>query len=134
MSHRRSVFALDEKAFTLLEILFVLLIVGFLAAASLKRFGELTDKHVKMGLIAGRAELNARESLIWANGKLSKTGWQDDATLFSFMDTDLGKDYAWTMDPSAKGGRLVFLGRYSRDLDREASTKAHPGRWRVHGQ
>jgi prepilin-type N-terminal cleavage/methylation domain-containing protein len=84
---------LNQKAFTLLEILAVLLIVGFVSAASLYRLEQLTSRHTRMVVYAGVAELNCREKMLWANEKLSAKGFLGDKMLFSKLDTELGKDY-----------------------------------------
>lgn len=121
---------LNEKAFTLLEILAVLLIVGFLAAASLHRLDEITGKHKRMVVFAGVAELNCREKMLWANEKLSARGFQNDSELFRKMDSDLGKDYTWKhKKPSIDGGYLVFQETMAFRLKRMASSDVSPGRW-----
>lgn len=126
---------LNEKAFTLLEILFVLLIVGFLAAESLRRWDELIEKHGRMAVFAGVAELNSRETMMWAKVMVSEKGWLGDAALFSEFDTDLGKDFKWLKPgPSVQGGRLSFQDRFIVEVGRVQSSKEHPGRWQIHGQ
>jgi prepilin-type N-terminal cleavage/methylation domain-containing protein len=125
---------LNEKAFTLLEILMVLLIVGFLAAASLYRFEELTGKHARMVVYAGVAELNCREKMAWAAEKLGDRGYQNDRALFSKLDMDLGKDYLWKhRAPAIDGGWLVFQKKMEFRLKRLPSSDESPGRWVADG-
>jgi prepilin-type N-terminal cleavage/methylation domain-containing protein len=123
----------DHRAFTLLEILFVLLIVAFLTAATLKHWDSLIEHHQTMAVVAGVAELNARETFIWAKTLVSEPGWQDDDGIFMQIDTDLGKDFTWQAPgPSAAGGRLAFQNRFVEKLERLPSTAQNPGRWRIH--
>jgi hypothetical protein len=67
--------------------------------------------------------------LIWADAKVSPSGWQDDATLFATMDTFLGADYSWTAAPTAAGGSLSFQAGTPVALNRTASTLLAPAKW-----
>lgn len=126
--------AIGKKAFTLLEILFVLLIIGFLAAGSLNRWDAMIDEYGRMVVYAGVAELNAREKFVWAKAVVSEEGWQGDAALFSILDTDLGNDFTWMdQEPTVTGGRLAFQDMFTFDLDRMPSKTETPGRWMNHG-
>ena len=126
---------LDERAFTLLEILAVLLIVGFLVAASLHRLDVLVGKHARMAVHSGVAELNCREKMLWARVKLGDKGWRNDQILFSQLDTDLGKEFQWkNKAPAVGGGRLLFQNKSEFVLKRQVSTDESPGRWVVHEQ
>lgn len=126
---------LDERAFTLLEILMVLLIVGFLTAASLHRFDVVMKRHNRMVVFAAVAELNCREKLIWANEKLASRGFRNDPTIFSKLDPDLGKDYSWkTQSPAINGGLLVFQEKLEFTLKRMPSNETSPGKWTSDGR
>jgi hypothetical protein len=126
---------LDEKAFSLFELLAVLLIVSFLVAASLPRFEELTEKNIRMAVFGGLSELNCRETMVWANEKLNQAGWRSDGELFKKLDKDLGKDFIWKdKDPGPDGGCIIFQNRNDFILIRQASTNESPGRWFVHGK
>lgn len=123
----------DDRGFTLIEILFVLLIVGFLTVISLEKWDQLVERHGQMALFGGVAELNARETMLWAKDRVSKQSWRNDVTFFSTMDTDLGRDFEWLAPgPSPAGGRLSFQGRFTVDLERRPSTAQSPGRWTAH--
>jgi prepilin-type N-terminal cleavage/methylation domain-containing protein len=134
MIHHREGRISNENAFTLLEILFVLIIIGFLTAGFLKRWDELVERYGRMAVLAGVAELNYREKMVWAKAVVSKEGWQGDAALFSELDTDLGDDFMW-MDkrPTITGGHLAFQDIFTFDLSRTPSTAETPGRWINHG-
>lgn len=123
-------YGLDERAFTLLEILMVLLIVGFLSAASLHRFDVVSKRHSRMVVFAGVAELNCREKMIWANEKLAARKFWSDKAIFSRLDKNLGNDYSWkTQGPAIDGGLLVFQNKLEFRLNRIPSTDTRPGGW-----
>jgi prepilin-type N-terminal cleavage/methylation domain-containing protein len=131
LRHKEQV--LDARGFTLLEILFVLVIVGFLAVITLERWDALLVRNQTMAVYAAVAELNARETLVWARVKISETGWQGDASLFSEFDADLGEDFSWTGSPPlTSGGQISFQDRFMVSLARNPSTSRTPGRWTIH--
>lgn len=123
----------DKNAFTLLEVLFVLLIVGFLAAGSLRHWNKMIEEYGWQVAYAGVAELNAREKLIWARAVVSDSGWHDDVILFSTLETDLGNDFNWrSNDPTITGGQLEFQDMFTFELRRLPSSHKTPGHWRIH--
>jgi prepilin-type N-terminal cleavage/methylation domain-containing protein len=125
----------EERAFTLLEVLAVLLVLGFLVVASLHKFSELTEKNIKMAVFAGVSEMNCRETMTWAKATLNRGGWDGDTPLFETLDKNLGNDFAWTNGaPAQNGGELIFRSRYPCRLKREMSSKERPGRWVVDEQ
>jgi type II secretory pathway pseudopilin PulG len=117
-----------EEGFTLIEIIAILIILGILAAVAIPRYIDLTANAESRAIDAGIAELNGRESLTWANQKISTAGWADDATCFAAVSTDLGTDYSWSVAPAVGGGTLDF-GSTAVALTRTASTTTAPGRW-----
>lgn len=130
--YRKGLFA-DTKGFTLLEILFVLVIVAFLTVITLERWEELVDEHRMRAVSACVAELNARETMVWAQALVSTRHWPGDEFLFSKLDGDLGRDFHWAKSgPLIQGGRIVFQGHITVALERLPSTAQSPGRWRIH--
>ena len=121
-------FLKGEEGFTLIEIIAILIILGILAAVAVPRYIDLTANAELRALDAGISELNGRDSLTWANIKISSAGWVSDAATFAALNTDLGSDYTWTVAPAVGGGTLGF-GSQTVALTRTASTTTSPGRW-----
>jgi len=119
---------LNQKGFTLIELMGIMVIMGVMASVGVKKLDILSDSATNRALLEGVKELNIRESLNWTNAKLSRAGWIDDAQLFSAVDTDLGSDYKWTAGPNALGGTLSFRAT-SIVLSRTASTNTAMGIW-----
>lgn len=114
--------------FTLIEIIAVLVILGVLAGVAVPRFIDVAASADLRALDVGIAELNQRESLVWANIKLSDHGWTSDDQTFRQMDLGLGTGYQWSSGPEASGGTLRF-GSASAALTRTSSTELSAARW-----
>lgn len=118
----------NQKGFTLIEIIAVLVILGILAGVAAPRFIDVAASADQRALDFGIAELNQRESLVWANAKLSDSGWSSDADTFAEMNIDLGSGYQWPGGATAAGGSLRF-GSASADATRSPSTPLAAARW-----
>ena len=118
----------DQKGFTLIEFISIMVIMGVLASVAVKRFDELSGGATDRVILDGVRELNARESLVWTDIKLSSANWSNDAEVFSRMDTDLGADFNWAAGPTAAGGILSFRNQ-SIALNRITSTTSSAGKW-----
>jgi prepilin-type N-terminal cleavage/methylation domain-containing protein len=120
----------NETGFTLLEIIATMVILSILAAVAIPRYISLDESAKQRGLDAGIAELNGRETLTWSNIKISESGWIDDETTFSLINTDLGSDYQWAVDdPDESGGALAFKNSVAASLTRIESENTRPGSW-----
>ena len=123
---------LSREGHTLLEIIAALIILGVLAALVVPRIIHLDSNTIQKAIDAGISELNGRESLTWADLKISPSGYPDDAGLRTRMNADnnylLGDKYTWDAGPNSSGGTLNFDGQ-AQVLNRTASTTDQPALW-----
>ena len=126
----KSLNGLNQKGFTLIELISVMIIMGVMASVSIQRFDILSDSASQRVLHAGIKELNIRESLIWTNIKISLDGYTNDEDIFTAVDTKLGTGFEWNPDPPDRvtGATLTFKSA-SMTLNRQESTDTAAGKW-----
>ena len=120
---------LNQKGFTLIELISVMIIMGVVASVSIHKFGMVSESASEEALVLAVKELNIRESLTWSQIKISSDGYTTDQDLYDLVDTNLGGKYSWTSGPNrTDGGTLSFNSKFL-PLYRQESTISSPGIW-----
>ncbi|MGD9173045.1 MAG: type II secretion system protein [Desulfobacterales bacterium] len=126
---RKDYFGLNQRGFTLIELVSVMIIMGVIASVSIQKLDIVSDTANERALITGIKELNVRESLVWSNMKISDDGYSNDEDLWNLMQTDMA-GYTWgTGEPIRVGGGTLSFKTASRSLTRHVSTDSSAGRW-----
>ena len=124
---------LNQKGFTLIELISVMIIMGVVASVSIKKFDVISDTAGQRALNLGIKELNIRESLTWSNIKISADGYTNDQDLWDQLvadqDLDLGGKYSWNPGPDISAGGTLHFDSNSIALNRQPSSDASAGRW-----
>ena len=122
---------LNQKGFTLIELISVMIIMGVVASVSIQKFDVMSDTAGERALQLGIQELNVRESLTWSNIKISGDGYTSDADLWAVLvpDLDLGDKYNWSPGPDISTGGTLHFNSSSIALNRQPSTATSAGKW-----
>ena len=118
----------NNKGFTLIEIIAVLLILGILAVIAVPKFMNLNvgDKMITQVV----SELTTREKLTWINTRLAGSLTEDaiDSAVFSAMSYDVGAGATWVAGPGKEGG-TIRVDNATVSLTRKPSTLSDPATW-----
>jgi MSHA pilin protein MshA len=121
----------DQEGFTLVEIIAILIIFGILAAVAVPKVTDL-ERNIKIKAIeAAVSELNSRESLAWAEVKVSATGYDEttgDQEVWNRLDLKLGNEYKGFSPTIDGGGTIIYKGEVF-PVSRTPSTRARPAVW-----
>jgi len=118
----------NKRGFTLVEVVAVMVIMSVMVSLGAKKLDLLSHTAAAQVLEQGLRELNTRETLTWTKIKLSDSGWINDTNVFAELDTNLGLEFKWTVEPNITGGTLSFRSK-SISLTRMASSSLSVGRW-----
>ncbi|MFH1080779.1 MAG: prepilin-type N-terminal cleavage/methylation domain-containing protein [Pseudomonadota bacterium] len=88
---KKSILRKNQKGFTLIEIIAVLVILGILAAVAIPKYIDMRNEAVIKAVKGLEAELNARERLSLAKYKLDAT--KDQSVHYTSPTYDVGKDF-----------------------------------------
>ena len=125
---KRGFHNLNQKGFTLIELISIMIILGVLGSVVIQKFERLSDTARARALAVGLKELNVRESMVWTDMKISSEGYTTDEDVFAIVDKNIGAKYKWNPGPTIDGGTLHFENK-SIDLTRAYSNGTSAARW-----
>jgi prepilin-type N-terminal cleavage/methylation domain-containing protein len=125
---KREFSILNQKGFTLIELISIMIILGVLGSVAIKKYDNLTDTANERVLATAVKELNVRESLIWSNMKISSDGYTNDADVYTALNTNFGSKLRWNPGPNIGGGTL-HCESASCVLTRTPSTNTTAAKW-----
>jgi len=112
----------DQKGFTLLEVVAVLIILGILVAIAIPRIFNVPEDAAESALKVAVVELNARENLAWGKWKSDRVEYTVNDIKSDLMQFTVNDDN--TLIGSDNYGRQAVVSRTPPSDD-------SPGRWKI---
>jgi len=119
---------MNQKGFTLIELIAIMIIMGVLGSVAVTKYESLSATATEQVLAAAVKELNVRESLTWTNIKISKDGYTSDEDVYAALSTDLGPKLKWNAGPGIGGG-ILYCETRSTALVRTPSSYGAAAKW-----
>jgi len=120
---------MNQKGFTLIEIMAVMVMIGVLASVAVKKQLQTQDNARLLAIDVAVAELRSRETLTWTR-EMFGGSYKNDVDMFTSLDTNVGSKYTWTVVANPSGGTIRFE-TVSRALTRTPSSREGPGSWNL---
>jgi len=101
----------NEKGFTLIEIIAVLVILGILAAVAIPRYIDMMNQSRISAAQTGIAEVKARASGYYAQLTLSGAGTPTVAAVFASVNSNftLGSDFSASLGTDTSGNISISI-------------------------
>ncbi len=112
----------NQKGFTLLEVVAVLIILGILIAIAIPRIFNVPEDAAESALKVAVVELNARENLAWGRWKSDRVEYTVGDIKSDLMQFTVNDDN--TLIGSDNHGRQAVVSRMPPSDD-------SPGRWKI---
>ena len=119
----------DQRGFTLVEIICVLVITSVISAVAFSKILQADEGAQQIGIQHGVVEMNVRETVTWAVAKVN-TDVIDDDLIWSQLDKKLGSEYSWDSGPNQSGSSTLKFKESAAVVARLISTNTQPGKWR----
>jgi prepilin-type N-terminal cleavage/methylation domain-containing protein len=119
----------DQRAFTLIEILCVLVIMSVIVSVTFTRILQADEGAKQVAVSLGVSELSLRESMTWAAEKIS-IGTVDDDMIWAKLEKNIGPEYRWYIGPNQTGSSTLKFKDTAVSISRSVSTDTHPGMWK----
>ena len=118
----------DQRGFTLVEIICVLVITSVISAVAFSKILQADEGAQQIGINHGVGEMNVRETVTWAVTKVN-TDVIDDDLIWSQLDKKLGNEYSWDSGPNPSGNSTLKFKETAVVVARFVSTNTQPGKW-----